>query len=570
MLHAASATLLFATLLAPASALHASPRSVSGWKAVPAQIASSPSSVSPAPRHTGLGGLQRVQQRGLSAARVAARRAFAARKARIQAARLQAAGQTSAPAPTGGTPPGGPNQASGVNMFTLNANVGSLPNVPPIFGTPGANITLLSMAGQPLRLPVPNSAGLFILSVSRAQFGLTTDEFFLLQVPNLGLGNPTEVPLLVAFHGFSVSAADITVNTAFDTEADLRGWYLLAPMSGGERNLASTEGQRNTQAAIEFITDIYNIDEDRIYGVGFSMGAGTALNYACRYTDLREPRFAAIANHTGLMAQEHSWTHAFPNGSSIQAYLNRYGGSPTDVPFEYERASVAPIPYLVDMMGELDITIVPSVDATRAFGRNLLDIPVRSTLGQMDPLDELRIQNFAFENFMTSIGADHTLTVVGGVTEHNWNTLDANATCNWLGAQSRQEPTSGDFLADADGRWFYFDVFQETPGDFSQVVWDLSPAQDELSLTDTSNVDRIEVDSALLGLNTQANFTVRLRPGDGPLDSDVIVIDQVGPLPMSVLRDGVATTQWSHDAQTGELTLTEDDDSMVHVWTVNL
>ena len=415
-----------------------------------------------------------------------------------------------------------------------------------------------------MRLPIPSIGGLHVVQV--VDTGTSKIEYFLLQVPNLGFGSPVEVPLLVAFHGYSVSPYDITINTTFAQEAIARSWYLLAPMGGWERNLSSTESQINHKVALDLVCAVYNIDLDRIYAVGFSMGAGNALNFASRYTDLRGPRFAGIVNHTGLLAQEHAYTHAPANCSTPPCprtiYHNRYGGSPAQVPFEYKRASVAPIPYVVGFPS------VPPVDTTQDFARNLLDIPIRSYVGQNDPLSELIVQNYAFELYMASLGADHVLTIVPGVTTHSWNTIDETSVCNWLATESRVTPTQGDTHADRDGRWFYFDLLQQTPGNFSRFAWDYDSMTATLTLDATENVDTLGVDTVLLGLDTTADFTLILQPGDNT--ADAIVVQDVPQVPAMVLRDGISSATWTYDAQNLELRLTETDSTSAHTWFVDM
>ncbi len=166
------------------------------------------------------------------------------------------------------------------------------------------------------------------------------NELFILGIPNIPA--TLEAPLLVGMHQYGASHGDIPTNTTFWNECLARGWYLLAPLSRGIQGYADRGGstlnaQANTEAAIAWVTGNYPIDGDRIYGVGFSGGAGLLASYASRHLDPAEPMFAAIAYHTGFSDMVDVYN---TSDTSVQSDLQTLlGGTPSTALFEYRRIS---------------------------------------------------------------------------------------------------------------------------------------------------------------------------------------------------------------------------------------
>src|SRR6185503_13512505 len=144
-------------------------------------------------------------------------------------------------------------------------------------------------------VPVAGEPGLYDVTLNNTGSGY--EERFLLQVPLVATSTPA--PMLVVFHKFGVSHWDAFYNTSFITEARNRGWYLVAPLGASGVSFGSIESQVNTRAALEIVTELYNVDKTRVYGVGFSMGGGNVVSYAARNLDPQRIMFAAICDHTG-------------------------------------------------------------------------------------------------------------------------------------------------------------------------------------------------------------------------------------------------------------------------------
>ncbi|MCK6629314.1 MAG: prolyl oligopeptidase family serine peptidase [Anaerolineae bacterium] len=115
-------------------------------------------------------------------------------------------------------------------------------------------------------------------------------------------------PLLVAIHPRS---SDMFFGEdKFGAAANTKGWLLASPeLHGswpgdlanpipdppGKYSYASLEGQYDIVATVKYMLQNYNVDRDRIYIVGYSMGAQMATLMAAKYPDV----FAALFDNKG-------------------------------------------------------------------------------------------------------------------------------------------------------------------------------------------------------------------------------------------------------------------------------
>ncbi len=127
-----------------------------------------------------------------------------------------------------------------------------------------------------------------------------------IQIPDsYNSGVPT--PLLVAVHPRSSNM--LFGENEFGTAANTKGWLLASPElhgswpaddptqppSPGAYSYASLEGQYDIVATVRYMIQNYNVDPDRIYIVGYSMGAQMATLMTAKYPDL----FAALFDNKG-------------------------------------------------------------------------------------------------------------------------------------------------------------------------------------------------------------------------------------------------------------------------------
>ena len=374
-------------------------------------------------------------------------------------------------------------------------------------------------------------------------------EKFLLFVPTLPVGQ--RAPLLVVFHRYGVSHWDAYFSTTFFREAAARGWFVVAPLGATQRSFSSLESQINVEAALNYTTQHLNIDLNRVYGVGFSMGGGSVTNYASRHVDPGGVMFAAIVNHTG----DTSLADTYANESAeIQGILEQwFGGPPAGYAFNYQRSSV--------------IDIDPgngSIGVGTDLSQNLSHVPLRDWMANNDPMQYLRDQTTAFDAHINGQNLNNTLTIVNGDV-HSWNTLSDHAVCDWLSQFSLLLPTAASTLADQDGAYFRFFVNQARPGSFTPFSWVLDPVNNRVTLYNTANLTRVSIDVTSAGLQYAGALKINMDTADGT--GDDVLLENVPTAPTSVTRDGAAATGvYDPVARTF---LVSETDNAVHMWRLN-
>ena len=154
---------------------------------------------------------------------------------------------------------------------------------------------------------------------------------FVYQLPE-SLDEPA--PLLVVFHQWGGSAIS-TTSTDFDEQAYSRGWYFLSPWGGSSNNYNHQQAQYFWEEEILWMMERFNIDSNRIYMVGGSMGGASGAIYANNHLDPTKPMVAATASASGILDCERRYYEMDGNNSMTEWF----GGSPEEVPFEYHRNS---------------------------------------------------------------------------------------------------------------------------------------------------------------------------------------------------------------------------------------
>lgn len=396
----------------------------------------------------------------------------------------------------------------------------------------------------------------YVIEFSAAVTGTGFKERAMVYEPSPPPAGP--VPMLVVFHKFGSSHLDVEQNTTYLEEASKRGWYVVCPLGAEKMSFASLESQGNIELVLDFMMGLGQVDPARIYGVGFSMGGGAVTSYAARHLDPNRPMIAALIDHSGGVALNHTY-FSDPPAQFIFDFWFGDGSAGSADPWKMNRSSVI----------DFDPTTL-LVDDSQDFARNLLHAPMRIVRASNDPLAYLSTQSDVFDTHMKALG------VVSGTAYgyyilpfqgHDWSMLDESGACDWLSQFTLQIPQSGRTLADRDGNWFHFDVQQGMAGQFTPFDWSADGATNSLSLTHTSNLQAITVDLLAMGLDPSMTLDISLSTDDGI--GDTVRLRDVPSAPLVVLRDSIPETNWNWSAGTGVLTLTEVDGG-AHDWRVIL
>lgn len=436
---------------------------------------------------------------------------------------------------------------------------------------PGTNPLLVTLNGQVVPaipmgnnlnpIPAPGAGQWFNLSIFVPATG--QDELFILGVPNTPAN--VDVPLLVGMRQSNASHADITDHTTFWDECLARGWYLLAPLSRGisgfDTNGGSTlNAQINTKAALDWVTQRYPIDSNRIYGVGFSGGGSLVANFAARHLDPTDSMFAAVVIHTGAMDLTDSYRATDPlDRAPIEALM---GGSPATIPFEFRRIS------------SVELDAVPSglwVSGGEHGAWNLGAIPTQIWYATNDTKLVLLHQTTQLFDWMNSNGNSPVSFFPRVSTDvvrnfHSWEILDETQICDWFDMQVLTAPLSGYLLMDRDARFHYFDLQQDTAGAFSRLSFVTTLAQNKLELKGTENVQSLTFRPADLGLFTISGVFLTLDL-DAQDSGDLIVLEGLDLAPSSVTRGGLQSPNWSYSGVEKTLTIHELETGL-HTWVI--
>jgi acetyl esterase/lipase len=302
-------------------------------------------------------------------------------------------------------------------------------------------------------------------------------ETFIVQPPPNYWSAPAR-PLLVVFHKFGVSQKDAVVNTSYFQEAWNRGWYAIAPLGAAQVHFSSIESQVNTEVVLDWTKANFKIDGNRIYGVGFSMGGGAAMNYAARHVDPARTMFAAVVDHSGTVAISHAYAHDTSVGWMYEYWFG--DGTPgSSDPWKMSRSSV------IEIDGASS-TVVP--DASLA--GNLTHIAMRIVRASNDTIPYLSTQADLLDQHLKSLGVkggSRYAYYVIPYTGHSWDMLDEKPTCDWLATQTLVLPTGGHTVADHDGAYFDLTIAQDAANAFTPFDWNFDAAQNEFSLENTKN-----------------------------------------------------------------------------------
>lgn len=254
-----------------------------------------------------------------------------------------------------------------------------------------------------------------------------------------GHDGTTPVPLLVAWRGFGSSAASVSLQTTLDEECAVRGWAYLAVTGIDDKLFGPPVSQQNVAAAIAWMQAEFPIDAERIWMVGFSMGAGCAANFAARHRDPDGLTVAAL----GLVAGSYDWTQTWVVEPSVRTWLENawnFGGPPATQAFAYQRSSALhhdpgsypPLPGL-----HLD---------GAAMAQNLHATPAFITWDVGDTLAHLPAQSGTLADMLSGLGGTVVPAPVSGTTDpatglpatHSWAVLDEGALCDFLAGHVAQ------------------------------------------------------------------------------------------------------------------------------------
>jgi len=262
-----------------------------------------------------------------------------------------------------------------------------------------------------------------------------TIDVFSYQIPE-SYNNLEAHSLIVVFHQWGGNE-NSTYYTDFDEEANNRGWIFMSPYGGSSNNYNHQGSQEMVKQEILWMIENYNIDSNRIYMVGGSMGGASGMVYSNNHLDPTEPMVAATASGSGILDCERRAIEMDGNNSMIEWF----GGNWDEVPFEYHRNSA-----------------IYFADSTQSMHYNLQHLPIYLDFGVSEPH-----RTHAEEMYEILTNYNQNMWIDTEPTgSHGFSVMDENHTCNWLSQfYLNSNPESVNVKLDEPSRAYWLEALNQ-------------------------------------------------------------------------------------------------------------
>ena len=311
-----------------------------------------------------------------------------------------------------------------------------------------------------------------------------TIDVFSYQIPE-GYNNENSHPLIVAFHQWGGNEGS-TYYTDFDEQANTRGWIFMSPYGGSVNNYNHQGAQEMVKQEILWLVDHYNIDLERIYMVGGSMGGAAGMIYANNHLNPLEPMVAATASGSGILDCERRAIEMDGNNSMIEWF----GGNWDEVPFEYHRNSA-----------------IYFADSTQSMHYNLQYTPIYLDFGSVEPH---RIH--AEEMYDILLGYNHNMWIDTDPTAgHGFSVMDEQHVCDWLSEFTLlRNPSSVYVNLDEPSRAYIFEAINQVDAtDF--ILIDGYQTENGLTIDNYENSDSLVIyilDDSIENYQLEVNINI--------------------------------------------------------------
>ena len=236
-----------------------------------------------------------------------------------------------------------------------------------------------------------------------------TIDVFSYQIPESYDSNNSH-PMLVAFHQWGGNE-NSNYYTEFDEQANERNWIMLSPYGGAPNNYNHQGMQDMVEGEILWMMENFNIDNNRIYMVGGSMGGAAGAIYANNHLDPTKPMVAGTASASGILDCERRAIEMDGNNSMIEWF----GGEWYEVPFDYHRNSA-----------------VYFADSTHSMHYNLQHTPLYLDFGTTEPH-----RTHAEDLYNLLLHYNESMWIdIEPTGSHGYSVIDENHACEWLSQDS--------------------------------------------------------------------------------------------------------------------------------------
>lgn len=314
------------------------------------------------------------------------------------------------------------------------------------------------------------------------------------------------IPLVIAYHGFGQSANSVAVLSTVDDECYERGWAYFAPTGMDDKLFGSAPSIQNVEAALNWMLTHFNIDPDRIYMVGFSMGGGITANFAARHRDPDGTMIAAIGIVAGTFDWTMSWTLGNQTVKNLMQHPLGFGGPPTNALYKFGYQKASAMYYSTNQYPPLSHFLQPV--PTSSLASNLSTIPTYMIWDTFDPLMEVQQQEAQFRNLVQSLGGvlDYNTTtgtldpITGNPSPHSWGALDEDDLFDFFASKvaDRTPDTFHALMADS-GQVSWMQVNKNVTDDFTIVDGNSDDNDPYVHVSNVTNATTVHLDLSVMG-----------------------------------------------------------------------
>jgi len=342
------------------------------------------------------------------------------------------------------------------------------------------------------------------------------------------------IPLVMAYHGYGASANSVATLSTIDDECYERGWAYFAPTGMDDQLFGSPLCLQNLEAALDWMLTHFNIDPDRIYAVGFSMGGGIMSNFAARHRDPGDTMIAAL----GIVSGTFDWTMSWKQGDSqlktlMQSPFN-FSGPANNATYKFNYQKASGLFYTYSSYPPLTAGLTPTIGNSLA--SNLRTIPTYIVWDTGDTLAEVVLQETDFYDVVNSLGGTveyHTTSgtihpINGLPAPHSWAVLDENQLFDFFdGKVADRMPTTFHALMAESGTVSFMALDQLFTNAFATADGLADPLIPSVALSGVLNASSVHLDLSGLGITapgpvrvnagaTAGNFELTLSGFDAP------------------------------------------------------
>lgn len=371
---------------------------------------------------------------------------------------------------------------------------------------------------------------------------------FAAQIPE-GYDPASPPAIVVAWHSWDNDQYEIFENTAFDDEANRRGWILTSHIGQSYIHWNNFEAQRHCDIMLDWLAENYPYDPDSIYMIGGSMGGAAGQVWHVNNCGSNDHLIAATAGgsqiiDTQLRAEQ--YLAAEDTNRSMRDLFGGLPGASDSVDYEYHRASA-----------------VHLADTTQSLHFNSLTLPVWSSWGTSDVeilaygdpallYQELRTGDPQLSEFFPS-----------GINNHGLLIMWPEGVFNWLSQFSvNRYPDAISVAADEADDYYYTSVeLGPAPYTFGRYRVVKNETERRVDINLIRNIQEITIHFEFPWSTYDTLWGTWANEDASIIDAVVRLADTPRILTVSRADGGAAHYQIFED--TAEITLTENGEFLI-------